>query len=193
MKFSGQRELAEALGRAMAGAWRDLDGTDQGDDHGTPPEAVTWVPLSARRRAERGFDQAEALARVAATALRLPLVRSLERVVDTPPQARRGAAERRRALAGAFRAVPSPPTRVLLIDDVITTGSTASECARVLCAAGAVRVEVLVAARALPGALPPRCYAADELPFGSVVARGSSSIVDASRRRNDPRKATLGR
>jgi len=161
-------------------------------------DAVTWVPLSPSRRAGRGYDQARALARVVARELDLPLVATMVRVLDTPPQSSRGGAERRRAMTGAFRALGggrAPPARVLLVDDVLTTGATATECARVLRAAGARRVALLTAARATKEALPARCYHPDGLPTESVVARGrgdSPPVVDASRRRNDPRKGTVG-
>jgi orotate phosphoribosyltransferase len=117
----------------------------------------------------------------------------LRRVHDLAPQARRSGAERRAAMHGAFAAIADPgetPRSVVLVDDVLTTGSTAAECARVLIEAGVQCVDVLVAARALGGG---REYSRGGFPSGSVVARGSTSVVDASRRQNDPRKATLGR
>ena len=186
LKFNGWRAVAEAMGRAMAAANDDAD-----------VDAVTWVPLSPSRRAGRGYDQARALARVVARELDLPLVATMVRVLDTPPQSSRGGAERRRAMTGAFRAAGgrAPPARVLLVDDVLTTGATAAECARVLRAAGARRVALLTAARATKEALPARCDHRDGLPTESVVARGwgdSPPVVDASRRRNDPRKGTVG-
>jgi ComF family protein len=151
LKFSGWRAVAEALGAAMA--------TVQTGE----VDAVTWVPLGPKRRATRGYDQARALGRVVGRALGVPASPFLRRVADTDPQARRGAGERRLAMRGAFapvgRARPLPP-RILLVDDVLTTGATAAECARVLLAGGGVTsVALLTAARAVSGAVPGRCYA----------------------------------
>ena len=181
LKFSGWRSVAEALGSAMAAVNRF--GTD----------AVTWVPLGTRRRAERGYDQARALARAAASELDLPVARLLVRRTETLPQAAKGARERRAAMRGAFRvAARDPPRRVLLVDDVLTTGATAAECARVLRAAGVREVGLLAAARALRGSLPARCYTRADSRLGLWLPGGDASVVDASRRRSDPRKGTVG-
>ncbi len=144
LKFAGVRALAGPLGRAMFAA------------AGPGDLQVTWVPLSARRRATRGYDQAEALARAVAAASGRRPVRTLARAVDGGPQARRAREERLDALRGAFRPVGSVPGELILVDDVVTTGSTAAECARVLRRAGARRVHVLAAARTLSGPLPGR-------------------------------------
>lgn len=145
MKFSGWHALGPHLAGAMAAVL----------DHGG--DAVTWVPLSRRRRARRGFDQAEVLARAVAARVGLPAVPLLRRLRDGGAQARRGGADRRRALAGAFTATGDAPASVLLVDDVLTTGSTAAACAAVLKAAGARRVIVLTAARSLGEPVPARC------------------------------------
>jgi competence protein ComFC len=151
LKFSGWRAVAEALGGAMAAV------------NAFDADAVTWVPLSPARRARRGFDQARALALEVAARLSLPAAPLLDRTADTPPQARRTAAERRLAMRGAFRHKGrDPPQRVLLVDDVLTTGATAAECALVLRSAGAAHVGLLTAARALSGPIPARCYSRND-------------------------------
>jgi predicted amidophosphoribosyltransferase len=104
------------------------------------------------------------------------VARLLRRAVDTEPQARRPGPERRHALRGAFAAVGSVSSNlVILVDDVLTSGATAAECAVVLRAAGAADVGVLTAARSLGGGVPVRCYNPARFPPGSVVARGRSS------------------
>jgi ComF family protein len=169
LKFGGLRSAARALARAMA----DAVGRDPPPGWSAESEwTLTWVPLGAARRRSRGFDQADALARAVAAALGAPCRPTLRRMVETSPQALRAGIDRRRAVAGAFRAVGASPN-VVLVDDVLTTGATAAECARALRAAGARRVGVLTAARAVSGAIPARCYTAPGLRSGSVVARGT--------------------
>lgn len=116
-----------------------------------PPsaDAVTWVPLARRRLAERGYDQARALAMAVGARLDLPVVRLAHRVLATGPQARRTGQERRAAMKGAFQPTNAPaPPKVLLIDDVLTTGATAAACAEAVVGAGASQVTLLAAARA---------------------------------------------
>jgi ComF family protein len=140
LKFSGWRTVAGALAAAMAAT--------------SPTEAdiVTWVPLARRRRAERGYDQARALAHALAPLLGLPDRALLRRRASTGAQARRPGTERRAAMAGAFAAISRvAPRRVLLVDDVLTTGATAADCARALVEAGARQVHVVTAARAVRG------------------------------------------
>jgi ComF family protein len=150
MKFSGWH----ALGSHLAGAMAEVVGEP------LPADMVTWVPLSRRRRARRGFDQAEVVARALGARLDVPVRSLLRRTRDTSAQARKGGAERRRALEGAFVAREDVGGRVLLVDDVLTTGATAAACARTLKRAGAARVSVLTAARSLGGPVPARCLGA---------------------------------
>lgn len=112
---------------------------------------VVPVPLSAERLAQRGFNQALELARPLARALGLPLVfDGLHRVHDTAPQAGLPWKERARNVRHAFECrADLTGRRVLVIDDVMTTGATLDEFARTLKASGASRVENRVLARAL--------------------------------------------
>ena len=120
-------------------------------------DALIPVPLHPRRLRSRGFNQASLLAREArslvAPARPPPVEEWLHRTRDTPPQSSLDAATRHANLRGAF-VVPHPERvagrHVVLVDDVLTTGATATACTRVLLAAGAVRVDVLTLARTLP-------------------------------------------
>jgi predicted amidophosphoribosyltransferase len=190
LKFGGWRGVAEALGASMAAAaraggaldgWRAQTAGAAGAVGGPAArdEVVTWVPLSARRLADRGFDQARALAEVVGPRLGLPVERLLARITDTGAQARRSGPQRRAAMARAFRSTGRPPPRVLLVDDVLTTGATAAACAEALIHGGAQRVRLLTAARALAPAERPHLspepdrYTRTGLAPGSVVARGN--------------------
>jgi ComF family protein len=175
LKFSGLSGVAEALAPFMAEALARAP--PQGRAIGEDSDAVlTWVPLGPRRRRKRGYDQAEVLARAVGALSGRPVRRLLRRMLETAPQARRAGPERRLALRGAFAlAGEVGGTRVVLIDDVLTSGATASECVSVLRSGGAVDVGVITAARSLGGGLPARCYNPARFPPGSVVARGRSS------------------
>jgi ComF family protein len=115
-------------------------------------EVVVAVPLHWWRRLTRGYNQSEALARALAFRLNLPHQSPwLRRIRATPQQTQQNPAGRKTNVQGAFRC--RRPNRlagktVLLVDDVLTTGSTADEAARALNAAGAARVVVAVLARA---------------------------------------------
>lgn len=138
-KYSGCRSLAEPLAGLIGEL---LDRCER------CPGAVTWVtprPESLRRT---GTDHGRILAEAVGEAAGCPAVPMVERVRPTLPQMRLDPALRRTNLAGAFRATLCPPAEVLLVDDVFTTGSTASEVARALKAAGPCRVRVVSVARA---------------------------------------------
>lgn len=107
-------------------------------------DLITWVPLSRRRLRERGYDQARLLAEETAKRLGTEAVRTLEKPVNTARQSATGSREKRAAnISGAYR-VPDPALvagrRILLIDDIVTTGATLSEAARTLRTAGAAEV-----------------------------------------------------
>src|SRR5256714_1988764 len=114
-------------------------------------DLIVPVPLHPARQRERGFNQAELLADLLAASTSLPTRNVLERTRCTTTQTAYDRAERMENLHGAFRLRKNRDVRglrVLLIDDVLTTGSTLSECARVLRRAGAVSVHGATAARA---------------------------------------------
>jgi ComF family protein len=145
-KFGGRRGLATPLGDLLAGL--GLSALP-----GAAPDALVPVPLHPRRARERGYDQALLLARRLERAWGVPVVAdALLRAVPTQPQTDLDAAERRRNVRDAF-AVRRPELiagrHVVLVDDVLTTGATAGECARSLYRAGAAAVGVLTVARAL--------------------------------------------
>lgn len=116
-------------------------------------DLVVPVPLHWRRRLRRGYNQAESIARPLARAAGLPFARGLARSRATPPQTTLDRRRRTANLRGAFRharplgAGGRPPRRVLLVDDVVTTGSTLDAAAAALRAAGVSRVVALAVAR----------------------------------------------
>ncbi|HEY0231142.1 MAG TPA: ComF family protein [Dokdonella sp.] len=115
------------------------------------PDLLIPVPLHRTRLRQRGYNQAQELAQPLARALGIPLRADLLlRIQATPAQTGLDAKARRRNLRGAFEAAPAAalPDHVVLFDDVMTTGATLRECARVLRRAGVARVDVWALARA---------------------------------------------
>lgn len=114
-------------------------------------DIITWVPLSERRRKKRGYDQAMLLAMAAALNLDDVAVELLWKTTDVPAQSSLGGAEKRRANISGVYAVADEELvrgrRVLVIDDIITTGSTLSECAKTLRLSGATEVVCCTLAR----------------------------------------------
>lgn len=113
-----------------------------------PYDAVVPVPLHRSRRVRRGFNQAAVLGREVARALGAEPTEALSAVRATRDQVELSAAGRRENVRGAFRAESPVRGRVLLVDDVLTTGATLSECARVLKDAGTGDVRALCLCRA---------------------------------------------
>ena len=135
LKFHGAQSVAEAFGSILAQC--------AAEELGGAFDLVTWAPVSDKRRRKRGYDQAQLLAEAAAKVWDTEPVRLLRKKRDNPPQSGLGAAERRGNVIGVYEAVNGERVRnahVLLIDDIITTGSTLAECARVLKDAGAADV-----------------------------------------------------
>ncbi|MEO7803945.1 MAG: phosphoribosyltransferase family protein [Actinomycetota bacterium] len=139
-KYQGEFALADVLAHLVAEAV---------DQTWTGSLSVTWVPASRARARQRGFDPAMMLAEAVASSLEVPCAQLLEKRRETPPQMGLETRLRRTNLEGAFVARTIAPTRCLVVDDVYTTGATASEAARALKAAGAQQVFVATVARTL--------------------------------------------
>ena len=135
-KFNGAPARGAVFGRLIAEDLRKRNALDF--------DLVTWTPLSSRRLRRRGYDQAGLLARSAAEALGMEARPLLKKIRHNRTQSGNAAAEARRANVSGCYAVPDPEAvkdwRILLIDDIITTGATVSECARMLMLAGAESV-----------------------------------------------------
>ncbi|HZQ96880.1 MAG TPA: phosphoribosyltransferase family protein [Candidatus Sulfotelmatobacter sp.] len=152
LKYDGVRPAATELGRRLAETLVSLEPSLQ-----QPVVLLIPVPLYKGKRRERGFNQAELIARAALKACpvekRFQLAsNTLWRVRDTHSQIGLTSHQRRENLRGAFAVSASQEIlgrEVLLVDDVYTTGTTVSECARVLVKAGARRVWVATVARTL--------------------------------------------
>lgn len=140
-KYGRVQTLAAPLGRLLALALPRDEAFD----------VIVPMPLHWRKRWQRGFNQSELLAREIGRRTSRPLRRALRRVRYTGAQAGLTSAKRRLNVSGAFRARRSAGVRdrrVLLIDDVMTTGATAASAARALKLAGARQVTLLTLARA---------------------------------------------
>ncbi len=148
LKYAGERRLARPLGEAVARRWARV---------GQGATVVVPVPVHADRERNRGYDQAALIADVAARALGLPCVRALERARATVAQFELGRDERAANVTGAFRLRVEPSGRasaaavagrwILLVDDVVTTGSTLAACATALEEGGALAVSAIAVAR----------------------------------------------
>ncbi|ADG83634.1 ComF family protein [Thermincola potens] len=143
LKYTGKQSLADLLARLLIEQMVK-------DERFLDTDVVIPVPLHKERLLARTFNQAELLARRVAKELMLPFDgTSLIRVKHTPTQTKLSAEERRRNLVDSFAVVADANLKgknVLLIDDVLTTGSTVQECTRTLIMAGAHRVCVLTLA-----------------------------------------------
>ncbi|MDP1758759.1 MAG: ComF family protein [Thermodesulfovibrionales bacterium] len=138
MKFSGLRRFANPLGKLLLNLeMPECDG-------------IIPVPLSKNALRERGFNQSLLMAKVISKNLRIPVhMDTLLKIKDTLPQVGLNAKERMKNLRGAFKASGKISSlRLLLLDDVMTTGATARECSKTLMSAGAKEVIVITLARA---------------------------------------------
>lgn len=139
-KYDGIRTLAGPLAELLLAALPRQERFD----------AIVPMPLHWRKRWQRGFNQAKLLAEALSRRTGIPVLEAVRRRRATPPQAGLSNAERRRNVAGAFevrRRARVEGRRLLLVDDVFTTGATAGACAAALKRAGAERVSVLALAR----------------------------------------------
>lgn len=144
LKYRRRRHVAKPLGEMLGTAAEEfLAGTG----------AVVPVPMHAERRAERGFNQAEEIAKVTASMAGIPcLAEQLVRTRATGQQVHLNARERQENMRGAFawRSANAPPNRVVILDDVMTTGATISACALALREAGCSEVKAVALARSRP-------------------------------------------
>lgn len=143
-KFGGGRGHAALFGALMAQCLQDR--------WESPVDLITWAPLHPARKKKRGYDQAELLARRVGELSGLPVEPTVEKLRATAVQSQAGADEARRAnVQGAYRALPGldlTGMRVILVDDVATSGATLAQCAAALREAGAETVAGLTLARA---------------------------------------------
>lgn len=147
-KFRGATGYAATYGKILAECIRS--GSDAGGS-GAGYDVISWVPLSNARKRSRGYDQAMLLALATALELDDVAVETLRKTRDVKAQSELGDAPERRAnISGAYEVVDPEHIdgkRVLLIDDIVTTGSTLEECASVLISAGADSVICAALAR----------------------------------------------
>ncbi len=143
-KFYNARSFAKGYGRLLAMKLIQM--------HPEGFDCLTWVPVSPLRKCTRGYDQVELIARAVGAELGLEPVPLLKKIRHNRPQSGLSDAAMRRAnVLGAYRETDRKAIagkRILLLDDILTTGATAGECARVLLTAGAKEVHCAAVAAA---------------------------------------------
>ena len=143
-KFQGRQSYAGSYGRLLAMKLLREERANY--------DCITYIPISDQRRRKRGFDQVELLANEVSAQLGIPCVMSMKKVRHNRPQSGIvGHAQRRANVLGAYQVVDAKGLqgkKILLLDDIVTTGATAGEAARVLLTAGAAEVHLAVIARA---------------------------------------------
>lgn len=139
LKFADQPYLARTMGMLMANL-ADVQG-----------DLLTCVPLHAGRKRQRGYNQSEEIAREISRRTSIPYGHTLRRLRNTPPQSlMKDRTARSENIKNAFAVLPRAKIhgrKILLVDDVITTGATVEECRKVLLNAGAAEVNVISFAR----------------------------------------------
>ena len=161
-KYGGERDLADCFGKLMTYQLMAHQETEsrvfskvKSLFMGLPYDTIVPVPLSRDRLIERGYNQADLLARVIARETGIPQHNLVERRVHTDPLKEQSPQERAQSLAGAFFMSPGYESleeyreisRILIVDDIYTTGATTKEMARILGLAGCKTVSVLTIAR----------------------------------------------
>ena len=137
-KYGGQKWLCGYMGQELSkAALNEFENID----------FVCHVPLHKKRRANRGFDQAEELAKRVCEITGIPFVPALRRIKNTKTQTKLNEKQRKQNIQGAFESTGHVSENALLIDDILTTGATACECAKVLVKAGAKNVCILTFAK----------------------------------------------
>lgn len=143
-KFRNKRSYANTYGRLLA---MKLE-----QEYPEGFDLLTWIPISSLRRLKRGYDQVELLCGAVAAELGTEATPTLKKIHNNPPQSGiTGFAQRRANVLGVYRILDPELVRgkrILLLDDIITTGATASEAARVLLTAGAKEVTCAAVAAA---------------------------------------------
>jgi len=142
-KFGGKKYLLKHLAPLLA---------DKLVETGWDADYLAYVPLSHERKRERGYNQAEVLARHVSEALGIPVIDALIKNSHTPYQAKKSRTERFESIKGQYSAARKEEIKkktIILIDDVLTTAATADECAKTLRRECAEKVYVLTLASAL--------------------------------------------
>jgi competence protein ComFC len=140
LKFDGERARAPMLASQVAHIEHELQNSD----------GIVPVPMHPRRMAARGFNQSELLALHISESYGIPILRALERIEDRGSQVGRNSPERWKAVEGVFACSNVKQIRnrrLIVLDDVITTGATVSSCAQELIRSGAAEVRGLSLAR----------------------------------------------
>ncbi len=141
MKYRGKQARAVTFAAFILLKLREMDAPR--------PDVITYVPMHFIRLGQRGYNQAKLIAEALGEMLHIPVLKTLRKIKNTMPQSKRNGRDRLYALEGAF--VPYKPEgfrgkTVLLIDDVITTGTSINTCAKELRKAGAKEIQVAAAA-----------------------------------------------